>query len=162
MLDALPTEPANDATIQVERFANIVEPLHHLFSDMWSDISRDQALPPMDVDYGKYVQMDTLGVLRTFTVRWQGELVGVMVLIVAPNLHHRTSKWAICDAIWIRPDMRRPMVAMRLVRFAEEMLLTEGVSVISVAAKVRRPALARLLTYMDYVPVEVKYQKVLR
>jgi hypothetical protein len=162
MLDALPSEPANDATIQVERFANIVEGLHHLFSDMWSDISRDQALPPMDVDYGKYVHLDTLGVLRTVTVRWKGELVGVMVLFVAPNLHHRTSRWATCDAIWVRTDMRRPLVGMRLIRFAEEMMLVEGVNVIRMAAKIKRPALGRLLAYMDYVPVEVQYQKVLR
>jgi len=161
MLDALPGEPTNDATIQVERFANIVEPLHHMFSDMWSDLSRDQALPPMDVDYQKYVKIEGLGLLRTFTVRWQGELAGAMVVFVAPNLHHKSSLWATCDAIWIRPDMRRPLMGMRLIRFAEGMLRAEGVNVIRMSSKLKRPELGRLLTFLQYHPVEVQYQKVL-
>ena len=160
MLDKLPSEQPNDTVIHFERFSDIADSLHYLFTDMWSDISRDQAIPPMDVDYARYIELDRIGVLRTFTVRWRGELVGVAVFFVSPNLHHRSSKWATCDAIWIRPDARRPMVSMRLIRFSENMLFAEGAEIIRMGAKVRRPALAHLLTHMGYDAVEIHYQKV--
>ena len=86
--------------------------------------------------------------------------IGVAVFFVSPNLHHRSSKWATCDAIWIRPDARRPMVSMRLIRFSENMLFAEGAEIIRMGAKVRRPALAHLLTHMGYDAVEIHYQKV--
>ena len=160
MLDAI-AEPSNDATIQPERFAEITEELNDLFTDMWSDVSRDQSLPAMDVDYSIYVRLENAGVLRTFTVRLGGELIGAMVFFVTPNLHHRNSMWATCDVVWIRPDMRRPMVGLRLIRYAEAALQAEGVNVIRIGAKVRRPELARLLVYMGYDAVEISYQKVL-
>jgi len=161
MLDALPTDPSNSATIQIERFGAITAELQALFSDMWSDMSRDQSLPPMEVDYDNYVRLEGLGVLRTFTVRWQGELVGAMVFFVAPNMHHRSSLWATCDVVWIRPDMRKPMVGMRLVRYAEITFEHDGVNVLRMGTKIKHPALGRLLEYLGWTPVEVSWQKVL-
>jgi len=161
MLDATPQEPSQGATIQAEQFAGLVEPLRVLFSDMWSDIARDQTLPPMDVDFDSYIRLEKLGVLRTYTVRWQGELVGVAVYFIAPNLHHHSTIWATSDAIWIRPDMRRPLLGLRLLRHAEDDLARAGATVFRVGAKVRRPELAHLLVWMGYEPVEVAYQKVL-
>ena len=161
MLDATGHEPSQDTTIQMERFADIVEPLRVLFTDLWSDIARDQTLPPMDVDWDSYVRLESLGVTRTFTVRLRGALVGAAVYFIAPNMHHRGTVWATCDVIWIRPDMRLPLLGLRLLRYAEDSLHRAGATVFRVGAKVKRPELARLLVHMGYEPVEVHYQKVL-
>ena len=161
MLDAVGHDPSPNATIQAEQFSGLVEPLRHLFTDMWSDMARDQSLPPMDVDFASYIRLEALGVLRTYTVRWQGELVGAAVYFIAPNLHHNNTVWATSDVIWIRPDMRRPLLGLRLLRHAEDDLRRAGATVFHVGTKVKRPELAHLLSWMGYEPVEIAYQKVL-
>lgn len=161
MLDATGHDPSQATTIQVERFADIVAPLRVLFTDMWSDMSRDISLPPLDVNYDGYVRLEAAGVLRTFTVRLRGALVGAAVFFVSPSMHYGGTKWASSDVIWIRPDMRRPLLGYRLLKFAEDAMQREGVTVLRMGAQLARPELGRLLVYMGYNAAEVHYQKVL-
>jgi hypothetical protein len=161
MPDGMNVQPRYEITIQRESFHVIAHELPDLMADFHSDITKDQALPPMNINYDAYRRIENAGMLRVFTVRWGGALVGTLMFLVSPSLHHAEHKWASSDNFWISPGARRPGVSLRLVRFAEATLGEEGVFAVRYGAKTLRPALSRILEHEGYTAVEIVHQKVL-
>lgn len=160
MYDGVP-EPAFEITVRQEAVRGLVSEVPPLLESFYADIARDQPLPALEVAYDVYIRMADANLVRGFTARRDGLLVGLLLFFVMPNLHHYQTTWATCDAFWLMPDARRPMVALRMLKLAEASLRDEGVHVMTVAEKVLRPALGHLLDHLGFRPTEVKYQKVL-
>lgn len=82
---------------------------------------KDLAVSP---DTATYEAADAAGMLRCFTVRDSGRLVGYICFILRRHLHYDI-KHAHQDVLFLHPDYRRNSTGRRLIRFAEERLTQE-------------------------------------
>jgi hypothetical protein len=89
---------------------------------------------PIDPDLALYSQMAKNGVLRIFTARvgadWESTLVGYQVFGVMRHPHRRYSLEANGDLLYLDPEVRKGMVAMKFLKYCDTELAKEGVKVI--------------------------------
>lgn len=139
------------------------EPVADLWSEVqpllelhWDEIAhyRDVALAPKRE---MYERMDATGILRCYTARVDGELVGYLAVIVMPALHYDITQ-AIQDVLFVVPAFRRSRIGVGLLRFAERALRDEGVNVIVQHVKVAHD-FGPLLSRMGYECVEKIFWK---
>jgi GNAT superfamily N-acetyltransferase len=81
----------------------------------------------LDPDIEAYNRAEELGMVRVFTVRTDGKLIGYIAYFVRPNMHYRKSLQAVQDVLFLHPDYRRGRVGMELIAFADRRLAEEGV-----------------------------------
>lgn len=141
-------------TCQREQIAYVLPELKPLLEMHWREVSAYQDIP-LQPHYEWYC---TSPVLRCFTVRDAGVLVGYAIFGVSKNKHYQTSLQAVQDIVFVAPEARGS-AGVRLLRFAEKELKNEGVQVIYHHAKNAHPTLALVLHRMGYEPVEVVMAK---
>lgn len=125
----------------------------------WEEIGHYPDIP-LEVDEVKYAQMEAAGMLRIYTARVDGMiLIGYAVFIVSNNPHYASSKQASQDVLFVDPDWRLGRVGIRLVKFAEQMLVGEGVQVVMHHVKAKHLALAEILERGGYELVDLIYAK---
>lgn len=113
-----------------ETMEEVVGEIQPLLLKHWQEIAHYQDIA-LDPDYGRYAAMERSGVLRIFTARDSGTLVGYGIFCVAPGLHYRQSKQAVCDILFVDPEHRRGLgVASALLRHCESALNLEEVQVV--------------------------------
>lgn len=108
----------------------------------------------------RYAAMERAGMLRVFTTRRAGQLVGHATFFVFTGMHAAV-RAAVLDALYLFPEHRGPRVSLRLVRHAETALQAEGVGIIHMHANERFLGFARLLQSLGYHPVSRTLAKVL-
>ena len=88
-------------------------------------------------DYSIYVFLEKMGLLRVYTARIDGLIVGYCLFIVSPYLHDKTSLRAMQDALYVQPA-HRGRVSMNLLRYCSESLANEGVRICYQITTVKR------------------------
>ena len=114
---------------------------------------------PLTPDVERYRQLEANGVLRIYTVRADGRLVGYAVFAVSRNPHYTTCLQAAQDILFVDQTFRKGRLGIKLIQFSEEQLRSEGVQVVYHHVKVLHPALGSLLQHMGYEHVEQIYAK---
>lgn len=109
----------------------IAEMGKHIFSHQ-KDVGEDET---MDVDWLAYRTLQMSDAFYFYTARINGELIGYLGYIVAFNLHYKGNKDAICDLIYVNPNHRGKMCAIKLMKFAETELSDLGVNNIGQSVK---------------------------
>jgi hypothetical protein len=146
------------ARFQRERLTDSLwaEALPLLFAH-WKEVAHypDLELTP---DRDAYAQLEARGLVRVFTARRDGLLIGYALFIVTPNLHYKQVLQANQDVVYIQPDQRGTM-PLRFLQFCEDQLFAEGCDVICQHGKAKHPQLARLLTHMGYDTMDVLHVK---
>lgn len=122
------------------------------------DLHRDKI--PMDPDWETYFRLDEAGKFRVYTARDEGLLVGYTWFVVTKGLHYKGNIFALNDLIYIKPEYRGEKIGYGMLKFSEEMLSLEGVSVIQVNSKFTKP-FDGLLSGMGYEPIETAHSKIL-
>lgn len=146
------------ARFAVEKFADVIDQMKPLLDQHWAEIAVYPDIP-LEPNYDFYKQADLVGLLRIYTVRQNGDIIGYSVFCVRPHVHYKNHSWAQNDVIWLHPDHRQQGIAQGLVRFWEDDLRLQGVSVVHVNAKTQHPALSFLLKSCGYNAVEVGFEK---
>ena len=98
------------------------------------------------------------GILRIFSVRKRGFLVGYNVFIVAMDPHFKGDKIANQDLIFIERDERKGMLGYRFMKWCDQQLKDEGVKFIFQRLNVQRNHGAILLR-MGYEPIDMVYRR---
>ena len=145
-----------------EPFDDVISDIEPLLQRHWEEIALNKDVVSFVPDYDQYKRLEDRGVLRIFTARNDGALVGYAIYFVSPNAHYSKDLWGVSDIIWVAPEHRHSLVGHFLLRFVEEQLTLEGVSVMSTMTKIGHPALAVLLEKLDHRPVETIYSKLLK
>lgn len=117
---------------------------------------KDIELSP-DVDL--YNEIELKGKLRCYTVRKDLELIGYAVFLVHHHLHYSKSLQAVQDVVYLDPSHRGGRTGLKLLRYAEEQLKSEGVEIVMHHVKLEHPALGVLLEYMGYEKMEIIYAR---
>lgn len=113
-------------TYATERPSEVLDEIKPLLEMHWHEIAHYQDIP-LDPDYDWYC---TSPVVRVFTARDAGRLIGYGVFFVGPNKHYRSSKQAVQDILFVHPERRGSTVGFRLIRFCDQQLKTEGCQVV--------------------------------
>mgnify|MGYP001597203520 CR=1 FL=1 len=120
----------------------------------------------LDPDVALYNEVERQGVLRCYTVRLDGELVGYAVFFIRAGLHYRGSLQAVQDVLFLWPNCRCSSIGYRLIQFAEAELKAEGVQVVFHHIKAKGclvsfvfRGLARLLSLLGYELVDLIFAK---
>lgn len=147
-----------DAIYRRERAHELWGEIPDLLLAHWEEIATWRDIP-LDPDVEGYCKLEDAGVLRCYSARVMGELVGYAVFLVGPNPHYRNSIQARADVIFVHPDYRHGRVGLRLIQFADRELAAEGVQVVHHHVKNAHPALGQLLERMGYVATETLYER---
>lgn len=81
----------------------------------------------LDVDWGKYYKLESMGVLVALGAWEEKELIGYSVFVLQPSMHYRTTQFASNDVLFLREDKRKGMAGIRLIKESEKALVTLGV-----------------------------------
>jgi quercetin dioxygenase-like cupin family protein len=133
---------------------------HHLWSEItpllekhWQEIAHYKDVP-LDIDVERYNAMEEQGLLRCFTARDCGRLIGYAIFICGPNLHYKSTRIANQDVLFIAPEARNGTTAMRFFDFFEKRLASEGWQLMLQHEKIAHPALGRLCEKRGYEPMD--------
>ena len=145
--------------IAVERLSDqLWDELNPLLLEHWQEVAQFKDIP-LAPDIQKYNALDVAGVLKLYTVRVSGALVGYAIFVVGQSLHYVTSKVAQCDVIFLKPEYRRGSLGVRRIAHTEGDLKAQGVDVLRHHAKIEHPVLGRLLDARGYIREDIIYAR---
>lgn len=112
------------------RLLDIWDEVQPLLDAHWREIAfyRDIPLEPRK---GVYEGMDKAGMIRVFTARSHGELVGYAAYIITQHMHYASWKVASQDVLFLLPEFRNAGNGAGLILFSERLLANEGVQAVT-------------------------------
>ncbi len=78
------------------------------------------------LDRAFYLFAQEKEMLKLFTVRDEGKLVGYASFVISSDHHFKDRKIAAADALFVSPDYRGKLVGSKLIEFTDEMLKAMG------------------------------------
>lgn len=147
-------------TIQLESMTNVKQDIQPLLEEHWKLVALNQGKIRLNPDYEEYAKLDAAGILKCFTARKDGILVGYFILMVSKSIHYSDHLFAVNDVIFVKPDSRAGATGYRLIKYAEDYCKKEGVSVLTLNTKVHLP-FDKLMVHMGFDLIERVYSKYL-
>jgi GNAT superfamily N-acetyltransferase len=148
-------------TYQQESLINCEKDAKELLQSHWEEIALNKDVIKLDPDWEAYYSLEDGGVLKVFTARSNGTLVGYFVVICRNHLHYKSNLFAFNDVLYLAKDYRKGMTGPKLMKFAEKCLKEDGVDVLVVNTKRHKP-FDQLLVWLGYKHAENIYTKLLR
>jgi GNAT superfamily N-acetyltransferase len=145
-------------TYQEELYDAVVDEIQPLIHAHWEEIASAKDKIKLNPDYSMYKSLNDARVLRIFTVRNEGKLIGYFIVICNPHMHYSDHVYAMNDIIYIDPEYRGSTIAFKLLRSVEKRLKQDGVSVLMINMKVHAP-FDRLLEKLEFKNTERVYTK---
>ena len=145
---------------QQEFLASVYIEIQQLLDLHWQDIALNQDKIKLNPDWDRYEEAEKRDELKIFTARQDEKLVGYFVCLVQVSLHYKDHKFAHNDVLYLHPDYRKGLAGWRLMKFAQNCLSEDDVSLLMVNTKIHKP-FDVLLKRLGYNHVENVYSKVL-
>lgn len=145
--------------LQRERVHDLWEESRPLLESGFAEFDPHPEIP-LEVNELIYERMEDAGLLRVYTARAEGKLVGYAVFMLAPSARRSSLSQAQQDVIHVEPQHRRRVTAA-LVRHSENALRAENVKLLYHSAPIKGSRFGRLLEILGYQPVAQMYEKVL-
>lgn len=135
-------------TIQAESFRSVLDELKPLHELHWLETEKYRHGLAMAPLYSAMAERERAGQMVQFTVREDGHLVGHLRMFIFQS-QHTSTQVAEEDALFIAKEHRGGFLAIRLMRYAEAALLSQGVREIRANSKLsnRADVLMRRLGY---------------
>jgi GNAT superfamily N-acetyltransferase len=105
-----------------------------------------------------YKALEAKGDLSVLVAREAGKMVGYLVLLTFPDLHHEGYKVAQQDVMYVAPGKRGSGIALSLLGFAEKVAKMKGATWFRITMK-NKQRFDDLLKAIDMVKDEVTYAK---
>lgn len=148
-------------TYQQESLVTCHKEAQGLIQDHWVEIANNKDVIKLNPDWEAYFALEDQGRLKVFTARQEDILVGYFVVLVHNHLHYKDHLYAFNDVIYIAKEHRKGFVGPNLIRFAEDCLKEDGVSVMVVNTKTHKP-FDKVLSWLGFKHTENIYTKLLR
>jgi GNAT superfamily N-acetyltransferase len=145
---------------QQESLVTVKEDARPLLEKHWEEIALNKDKIKLNPDWDAYADLEDAGVLKIFTARSDGELVGYFVVFVKAHIHYRDHLFAYNDILFLDKEYRKGFTGAKLIKFAEKCLREDDVSVVVVNTKRHKP-FDVLLNWLGYRHIENIYSKVL-
>ena len=141
-----------------ECLASVKEDIKPLIEKHWELVALNQGKIKLNPNWEEYARLDAAGVLRVFTAREDGELVGYCVLVVSRSMHYKDHVFANNDVTFVLPDNRAGATGYQLLKYAEDHCAKNNISLMNVNTKVHIP-FDSLLVGMGFNLIERIYSK---
>ena len=141
-----------------ECLASVKEDIKPLIEKHWELVALNQGKIKLNPNWEEYARLDAAGVLRVFTAREDGELVGYCVLVVSRSMHYKDHVFANNDVTFVLPDNRAGATGYQLLKYAEDHCAENDISLMNVNTKVHIP-FDSLLVGMGLNLIERIYSK---
>jgi GNAT superfamily N-acetyltransferase len=82
----------------------------------------------LDPEFAKYAELEKAGVVRAYTAREDGKLIGFALFFFTPHLHFKSKIFAMHDILYIIPEKRG--FGHRFIKWCDEQLTADGADVI--------------------------------
>lgn len=105
-------------TFQVESVSEVIAEMETLNLLHWKEIATHKHIKKLNPDYDRYYTLEDLGMLRIYTARYNDELVGYFISMLAPHMHYRELNVAVNDILYILPAHRGSTCGYRLIKGA--------------------------------------------
>lgn len=126
-------------TYQLDSYSSIKDEIRPLLNDHWEEIAINKEHIKLNPDWKEYARLDSIGALRCFTARKDGELIGYFVVIIRKSLHYSDHLFAYNDIIFLTKDGRRGTTGYKLIKYVTQEISKEGVSLMIVNTKTHQP-----------------------
>lgn len=147
-------------TYQQESLVTVKADIIPLLEKHWEEVALNKEKIKLNPDWDAYANLEDAGVLKIFTSREDGKLVGYFVVFVKAHIHYKDHLFCYNDVIFIDEEYRKGFTSPRLIKFAEKCLKADGVEVMIVNTKMHKP-FDSLLIWLGYKHIENLYSKVL-
>jgi Aspartyl/Asparaginyl beta-hydroxylase len=141
---------------QQERFRHLEEEVHPLLKEHWQEIAKYKDIP-LSPDRERYDTLEAIDVLRCYTARDCGELIGYAAFLKTRHLHYDVLT-AQQDVLFLSKRHRIGRTGLNLIRYAERRLQAEGVELIMHHVKTTNGA-GRIMEALGYEEVDRVYMK---
>jgi len=131
-----------------------------LIEEHWELIALNKGSIKLNPDWEQYAALDASGIMKMFTARDNGELVGYFILLVNNSLHYKDHVFAVCDIIFVTPEARKGATGYKLLKYAENWCVENNVSLLNINTKVHMP-FDSLLEKTGFNLIERLYSKYL-
>jgi GNAT superfamily N-acetyltransferase len=129
-----------------------------LLEDHWEEIALNKGKIALNPDWDAYEALELSGKLKIFTARVNDRMIGYFVVLVGPNLHYKDHIFAVNDILYLDKIYRRGRTGIKLIKFAEQCLKEDGVSVLNINTKAHKP-FDSLMEYLGFNLIERVYSK---
>lgn len=147
-------------TYQQEFLATCRDDCQELIRLHWEEIALNQEKIKLNPDWDSYETFEMNNSLKIFTARDGSELVGYFVVLVGRSLHYKDHIFAENDILYLHQDYRKGYTGIKLIKFAENCLKEDGVSILKVNTKVHQP-FDSLMSFLKFNLIERVYTKYL-
>lgn len=103
----------------------------------WEEVEDHHAISPLAINWPAYRDLERTGVFRTYLLRRGAQVVGYSCWFLQPLLHHATTRWAVCDLLYVTPGERKGWTGVFLIRESVRLLKADGAKIINVSVKPR-------------------------
>lgn len=136
-----------------EYSAALVDEFTPLLEQHWREVAHYIDLP-MSPQWNRYALLAQAGVMRVYTARIDGRLVGYSVHIVNPSMHYSVLT-ASEDILFVLPEHRGTLIGLRLIAFADDELQAEGV-----VLSMRHVKFREALDYSRMLTTRLHYERI--
>jgi GNAT superfamily N-acetyltransferase len=147
-------------TFSREPFAKLSADMIELIDAHHDEAGQFKEAVPLDMDWDGMFHYESRGMLLSFAIRLDREMLGYCVFLLTPTLHAKSTMHAICDGIYLRPEYRQGLVGLKFIDYCEDYARQCGAKVVHLVMKAD-PRLTRVLERTGHRIFEVTYMKVL-
>lgn len=148
-------------TYQQEFLVTTEKDARPLLEKHWQEIAVNKEHIKLNPDWEAYADLEASGNLKIFTARDGSTLVGYFVVFVRNHIHYKDHLFAHNDILFLSEPYRKGFTGIKLIKFAEECLKADGVSVLTINTKTHKP-FDGVLQRLGFNHVENIYSKLLR
>jgi GNAT superfamily N-acetyltransferase len=148
-------------TYQQEFLVTTEKDARPLLEKHWQEIAVNKEHIKLNPDWEAYADLEASGNLKIFTARDGSALVGYFVVFVRNHIHYKDHLFAHNDILFLSEPYRKGFTGIKLIKFAEECLKADGVSVLTINTKTHKP-FDGVLQRLGFNHVENIYSKLLR
>lgn len=150
------------AHFQCESFAAFYADAAALIRAHWDEVASLPEARQLDVHEQKYLELERKELLLCVTARRDGELVGYVIGLIAPDLHAKAGNMIVCDVYYVEPSSRREGIAGSMFDFYNASAKIRGCKVGTMRQKLVNGvpmASDRMFEVMGYEKQEVVWFK---
>ena len=143
---------------QQEFLATVANDIIPLLKEDWEEIEHQKSRRPLKPDWEAYANLELAGVLKIFTARDGGQLVGYVSCFLLPDIHSCGILSANFEILFVTASHRNSSVGIKLMKFAEKCVRQDGAEFCFVTTTQQNSA-SKMMKRLGYKAIETKFEK---
>ena len=143
---------------QQEFLTTVASDISPLLKEDWDEIEHQKSRRPLKPDWEAYANLEMSGILKIFTARDDGNLIGYASCFLLPDIHSRGIVSANFEILFVTASHRKGSVGLKLMKFAEKCVKQDGAEFCFVTTTQQNSA-SKMMERLGYRAIETKFEK---